>query len=80
ISQFDAASGKITRTSPRLSFPTDGAADARFEHLRHMVYSRAANLLFVSYSHMLKTQDGMRPLHKLLMLDGTTLQLKGEVK
>lgn len=80
ISQFDAASGKITRTSPRLSFPTDGAADARFEHLRHMVYSRAANLLFVSYSHMLKTKDGMRPLHKLLMLDGTTLQLKGEVK
>lgn len=80
ISQFDAASGKITRTSPRLSFPTDGAADARFEHLRHMVYSRAANLLFVSYSHMLKTHDGMRPLHKLLMLDGTTLQLKGEVK
>ena len=80
ISQFDAASGKITRTSPRLSFPTDGAADARFEHLRHMVYSRAANLLFVSYSHMLKTQDGMRPLHKLLMLDGRTLQLKGEVK
>ncbi|MGR7258241.1 YncE family protein [Klebsiella aerogenes] len=80
ISQFDAASGKITRTSPRLSFTTDGAADARFEHLRHMVYSRAANLLFVSYSHMLKTQDGMRPLHKLLMLDGTTLQLKGEVK
>ncbi|EKZ5282850.1 TieB [Klebsiella aerogenes] len=80
ISQFDAASGKITRTSPRLSFPTDGAADARFEHLRHMVYSRSANLLFVSYSHMLKTQDGMRPLHKLLMLDGTTLQLKGEVK
>lgn len=80
ISQFDAASGKITLTSPRLSFPTDGAADARFEHLRHMVYSRAANLLFVSYSHMLKTQDGMRPLHKLLMLDGTTLQLKGEVK
>ncbi len=80
ISQFDAASGKITRTSPRLSFPTDGAADARFEHLRHMVYSRAANLLFVSYSHMLKTKDVMRPLHKLLMLDGTTLQLKGEVK
>lgn len=80
ISQFDAASGKITRTSPRLSFTTDGAADARFEHLRHMVYSRAANLLFVSYSHMLKTKDGMRPLHKLLMLDGTTLQLKGEVK
>ena len=80
ISQFDAASGKITRTSPRLSFPTDGAADARFEHLRHMVYSRAANLLFVSYSHMLKTRDGMRPLHKLLRLDGTTLQLKGEVK
>ncbi|MDT4308631.1 YncE family protein [Klebsiella aerogenes] len=80
ISQFDAASGKITLTSPRLSFPTDGAADARFEHLRHMVYSRAANLLFVSYSHMLKTKDGMRPLHKLLMLDGTTLQLKGEVK
>ena len=80
ISQFDAASGKITRTSPRLSFPTDGSADARFEHLRHMVYSRAANLLFVSYSHMLKTKDGMRPLHKLLMLDGTTLQLKGEVK
>lgn len=57
ISQFDAASGKITLTSPRLSFPTDGAADARFEHLRHMVYSRAANLLFVSYSHMLKTKD-----------------------
>lgn len=80
ISQFDAASGKITHTSPRLSFPTDGAADARFEHLRHMVYSRSANLLFVSYSHMLKTQDGMRPLHKLLMLDGATLQLKGEVK
>jgi uncharacterized protein YjbJ (UPF0337 family) len=41
----------------------------RFEHLRHMVYSRSANLLFVSYSHMLKTQDGMRPLHKLLMLE-----------
>lgn len=80
ISLFDAASGKITRTSQRLSFATDGAADSRFEHLRHMVYSSAADTLFVSYSHMQKTKDGMRPLHKLLMLDGSTLQLKGEVK
>ncbi len=29
---------------------------------------------------MLKTAEGMKPLHKLLMLDGTTLALKGEVK
>jgi hypothetical protein len=36
--------------------------------------------LFVSYSNMLKTAEGMKPLHKLLMLDGTTLALKGEVK
>ncbi|SYX23892.1 Uncharacterised protein (plasmid) [Escherichia coli] len=29
---------------------------------------------------MLKTAEGHEPLHKLLMLDGTTLALKGEVK
>ena len=80
ISQFDAASGKITLTSPRLSFPTDGAADARFEHLRHMVYSPASDTLFVSYSNMLKSGEGMQPVHKLLMLDGATLALKGEVE
>ncbi|HCD5284080.1 TPA: enterotoxin production-related protein TieB, partial [Escherichia coli] len=47
---------------------------------RHMVYSQDSDTLFVSYSNMLKTAEGMKPLHKLLMLDGTTLALKGEVK
>lgn len=80
ISLLDTASGTLSKTSEKLSFNKANAADSRFEHLRHMVYSPAANTLFVSYSNMLKTEQGMKPLHKLLMLDGTTLALKGEVK
>ncbi|MGK9174705.1 TieB [Yokenella regensburgei] len=80
ISMLDTASGTLTKTSEKLSFREPDAADSRFEHLRHMVYSKAANTLFVSYSNMLKTRNGMTPLHKLLMLDGTTLALKGEVQ
>lgn len=80
ISLLDTASGTLSKTSEKLSFNKANAADSRFEHLRHMVYSPAANTLFVSYSNMLKTEQGMKPLHKLLMLNGTTLALKGEVK
>lgn len=80
ISLFDTASGTLSKTSEKLSFNEANAADSRFEHLRHMVYSPAADTLFVSYSNMLKTEQGMKSLHKLLMLDGTTLALKGEVK
>nr|VUD31390.1 putative receptor [Raoultella sp. NCTC 9187] len=80
ISLLDTATGKLTKTSDRLSFKTPNAADSRFEHLRHMVYSQDADTLFVSYSNMLKTAQGTQPLHRLLMLDGTTLALKGEVK
>lgn len=80
ISMFDTTTGKIAKTSNKLSFKEANAADSRFEHLRHMVFSKEANTLFVSYSNMLKTADGMKSLHKLLMLDGSTLALKGEVK
>ena len=80
ISLLDSNTGKLLKSSDKLSFNLANAADARFEHLRHMVYSPAANILFVSYSNMLKSGEGMQPLHKLLMLDGTTLALKGEVK
>lgn len=80
ISLVDSASGKVVRTSDRLTFGQSNMADARFEHLRHMVYCPAANTLFVSYSNMLKGPDGNTPVHKLLMLDGTTLKLLGEVK
>ena len=80
ISMFDTPTGKLVRTSDRLSFKAANAADSRFEHFRHMVYSQDSDTLFVSYSNMLKTAEGMKPLHKLLMLDGTTLALKGEVK
>jgi YVTN family beta-propeller protein len=44
-----------------------------------MVYSKAANALFVSYSNMVKAADGMKPVHKLLVLDGTSLKRLGEV-
>lgn len=80
ISLVDAATGKVNKTSEKLTFGQANSADARFEHLRHMVYSAAANTLFVSYSNMLKGPDGNKPVHKLLMLDGTTLKLLGEVK
>ncbi|WP_435952898.1 YncE family protein [Dryocola sp. BD626] len=80
ISLVDTATGRLLKTSEKLSFKAANAADSRFEHLRHMVYSRASNTLFVSYSNMLKTADGMKPVHKLLMLDGTTLAPIGEVK
>lgn len=80
ISMLDTTTGKLSKTSDKLSFKEANAADSRFEHLRHMVYSKEANTLFVSYSNMLKTTDGMTSLHKLLMLDGSTLALKGEVK
>lgn len=80
ISMFDTTTGTLTKTSDKLSFKEANVADSRYEHLRHMVYSQAANTLFVSYSNMLKTAEGMQPLHKLLMLDGSTLALKGEVK
>lgn len=80
ISIVDTLTGKLTKTSDKLSFKVANAADARFEHLRHMVYNSPTNTLFVSYSNMQKTADGMTALHKLLMLDGTTLARKGEVK
>lgn len=80
ISMLDTTTGKLTKTSDKLSFKEANAADSRFEHLRHMVYSKDADTLFVSYSNMLKTTEGMTSLHKLLMLDGSTLALKGEVK
>lgn len=80
ISLVEAASGKVVKTSDKLTFGQSNMADARFEHLRHMVYSAAANTLFVSYSNMFKGPDGNTPVHKLLMLDGTTLKMLGEVK
>ncbi len=80
ISMLDTTTGKLTKTSDKLSFKEANAADSRFEHLRHMVYSKDADTLFVSYSNMLKTAEGMTSVHKLLMLDGSTLALKGEVK
>ncbi|WP_288820226.1 YncE family protein [uncultured Leclercia sp.] len=80
ISLLDSETGKLLNTSDKLSFNLANAADARFEHLRHMVYSPAYDTLFVSYSNMLKSGEGMQPVHKLLMLDGATLALKGEVE
>jgi len=80
ISLLDSETGKLLKTSDKLSFNLANAADARFEHLRHMVYSPASDTLFVSYSNMLKSGEGMQPVHKLLMLDGATLALKGEVE
>jgi YVTN family beta-propeller protein len=79
ISMANAASGKVIKTSDRLSVHVENAADPRYEHLRHMVYSKAANALFVSYSNMVKAADGMKPVHKLLVLDGTSLKRLGEV-
>lgn len=79
ISLVDAATGQVVKTSEKLTFGQRNMADARFEHLRHMVYSPTANTLFVSYSNMLNGPDGTKPVHKLLMLDGTTLKLLGEV-
>ncbi|HGL6215461.1 TPA: enterotoxin production-related protein TieB, partial [Citrobacter koseri] len=40
ISMFDTPTGKLVRTSDRLSFKAANAADSRFEHFRHMVYSQ----------------------------------------
>jgi len=80
ISLMDTATGKLLTTSEKLSFKEQNAADSRFEHLRHMVYSKDANTLFVSYSNMLKNNGQLQPVHKLLMLDGTTLKVTGEVK
>lgn len=80
ISAVNTQTGKLTKTSEKLSFKEANAADSRFEHLRHMVYNKATNTLFVSYSNMLKTAEGMTSVHKLLMLDGTSLAMKGEVK
>lgn len=71
ISMFDTSTSKLIRTSDRLSFKVANAAEPRFEYLRHIVYSQDSDTLFVSYSNMLKTAEGMKPLHKLLMLDGT---------
>ena len=80
ISLLDSETGKLLKTSDKLSFNFANAADARFEHLRHMVYSPASDTLFVSYSNMLKSGEGMQPVHKLLKLDGATQALKGEVE
>lgn len=71
ISMFDTSTSKLIRTSDRLSFKVANAAESCFEYLRHIVYSQDSDTLFVSYSNMLKTAEGMKPLHKLLMLDGT---------
>lgn len=80
ISMIDGATGKILRTSERLTFDIKNVSDKRYEHLRHMVYSRAADALFVSYSNMVREGEKNTPVHKLLVLDGKTLALKGEVK
>ncbi|MTH48618.1 YncE family protein [Intestinirhabdus alba] len=80
ISMVDGATGKILRVSERLTFDIKNIVDKRYEHLRHMVYSKAADALFVSYSNMVREGKQNRPVHKLLILDGKTLALKGEVK
>ena len=81
ISAVDAASGKVLKTSDKLSFrSSSNSASPLSEHLRHMVYSKAANTLFISYSDVLKEGDTTKPIHKLLKLDGTSLKHTGEVE
>lgn len=80
ISMVNSATGEILRTSNSLTFDIKNITDKRYEHLRHMVYSKAADALFISYSNMVIEHEENTPVHKLLILDGTTLALKGEVK
>ncbi|VUS50164.1 hypothetical protein SB6419_03231 [Klebsiella spallanzanii] len=80
ISMVDTVSGKLIKTSDRLSFNYPNVVNDKAEHLRHMVYSPAANALFISYSNMLKNPDGPQSVQKLLVLDGTTLKSLGEIK
>ena len=51
IRMFDTPTGKLVRTSDRLSFKAANAADSRFEHFRHMVYSQDSDTP-VSYTHL----------------------------
>ncbi|VDR26933.1 Uncharacterised protein [Raoultella terrigena] len=80
ISMLDTATGKLTKTSDRLSFKTPNAADSRSSICA--IWSTARMPIPCSSATAIcwKTAQGTQPLHKLLMLDGTTLALKGEVK
>ncbi len=77
ISKVDPKTGKVALTSERLHVDP---SEPQHEHLRHVVHSAQTGELFTAYIGSVKENDKYRSFYKLLILDGETLKMKGEVE
>lgn len=77
ISKVDPKTGAVAVTSERLHVDPAKPAD---EHLRHIVHSAKTGELFTAYIGSVKEDGKSRSFFRLLILDGETLQMKGEVE
>lgn len=77
ISKVDPRTGKVMRTSERLHVDP---SEPQHEHLRHIVHSAQTGELFTAYIGSVKENDKYRSFYKLLILDGETLHIKGEIE
>ncbi|PWF24722.1 YncE family protein [Corticimicrobacter populi] len=77
VSRVSPQDGKVAVTSERLHVEPSAPQD---EHLRHMVYNDRTGELFVAYIGKVGEGESRQSVYRLLVLDGQTLQLKGEVE
>ena len=77
ISRVDPKTGAVAATSERLHVDPAQPGD---EHLRHIVHSARTGELFTAYIGSVKEGGASRSFYRLLILDGETLQMKGEVE
>lgn len=77
ISKVDPLTGAVAVTSERLHVDPSEPAH---EHLRHIVHHEQTNELFVAYIGKVTENGKSGSVYRLLILDGTTLQIKGEVE
>lgn len=77
ISKVDPKTGKVALTSERLHVDP---SEPKHEHLRHVVHSAQTGELFTAYIGSVKENDKYRSFYRLLVLDGETLKVKGEVE
>ncbi len=77
ISKVDPKTGKVALTSERLHVDP---SEPQHEHLRHVVHSAQTGELFTAYIGSVKENGKYRSFYKLLILDGETLEIKGEIE
>lgn len=77
ISKVDPLTGAVAVTSERLHVDP---SEPEHEHLRHMVHHEQTDELFVAYIGKITENGKPASAYRLLVLDGKTLKIKGEVE